>query len=171
MESDESFFPVTWLVVHLQQWGFAECCILYGTGHSTVQVAMVTFPLMWPKSQGRTFIPCPTELQHQHKAPAANPRVASQWDPLCALIGADLALITILLIAPSSIALLLSTGNIWPQLLLKWGALLGSLIKSAGRHLPIFTHNIFILIYWQHLEKLAFMQHQLNFIKIIRELS
>lgn len=92
---------------------------------------------------------------------------------LCAplLLGAELALITILLIALNSTALPLSIGDVWPWLLLKRGTCLESLIKSAGRHLPIFIHNIFILIYWQHLEELASMQHQLDFIKIIRELS
>lgn len=65
----------------------------------------------------------PQRLQH-HPNPCYKPQTCIPKGPsLCTppLIGAELALITTLLIAPSSIALLLSTGNVWPQLLLKWG--------------------------------------------------
>lgn len=97
-----------------------------GHGHSA-GLAMVTFTLMWAKAQGRRLIPCP------HRGCSTSPKPLLQTlglhpngpkgPSLCTppLVGAELALITILLIAPSSIALLLSTGNVWPQLSLKWG--------------------------------------------------
>lgn len=125
-----------------------------------------------------TEVPSHKICSHIHVKPkilTTSPRPTSQCPKgsfLCRLplLSSELALITILLIALNSAALLPSIGNAWPWLL-KQGILLGSLIKAAGRHLPTFIHNIFILIYWQRSENLAPMLHQLDFIKKIRELS
>lgn len=87
-----------------------------------------------------------------------------QRDPLHAplLLGVELGLISILLIALHCLAafcrkhLAMALAEVRDC---SWK------LDKICRHLPIFIHNIFILIYWQHLEKLASLQHQLDFIK------